>query len=368
MYFMMKSEINNFNTINTQTKVRRMAYIKMIIAMFNKSDYYPSSLFNKKVELEAQKYNDDLLKYSNSRGIIKITQRGNSSKPYIETTLALKLLFTQNNMYKLSKYGKLFNVLDNELNIITDNYFQLLDYQKSFILFFILEKDGLYLQLLIDLIFHKKQTTIKELKEVFQKYLIEQLQSNIDNPNIPNKLKNEIILKMRRVQNWENPQRYLEHIIEPRVNWLLDLDILDRDDFIKNRLLLSKQGLVIVNKLNSSFDICTDFFNLINQMYLTNTIGIDENNFELIDNYIDKSFFLFKTIAPNRVTASQAILYTCYMMLFKERIIVNFCTIKNYLSSKDNTKFIFDWYKTEQDGSIRRKNDLRDFRIKRESI
>jgi len=75
----------------------------------------------------------------------------------------------------------------------------------------------------------------------------------------------------------------------------------------------------------------------------------------LVKNYINESFNLFKTIAPNRVTASQAILYTCFMMLFKAKKVVNFCTIQNYLASKKNTKFIFEWYKTENDGSIRRK-------------
>jgi len=352
---MMKNQINNFNTINTQTKVRRVAYIKMIINMLSKSSYYPVSLFNKKVELEAQRYNYELLKYTNIRGIIEVTKTGNSSKPYIETTLALKLLFFQNNMYKLSKYGKLFNILDNELDMKTDNYFQLSVYQKSFILYFILEEDGLYLKLLIDLIFHKKQTTIKELKEIFQNYLIEQLQLSLHTPNISNKIKNEIVFKISRIQNWENPKRYLEHIIEPRVNWLLDLDILDKDAFIKNRLILSKKGLVLENKLNLPFNIFTDFFTLISQMYQTEATSKYENNFKLIDNYIYKSFILFKTIAPNRVTASQAILYTCYMMLFKEKKVVNFSTIQDYLTSKENTKFIYDWYKTEQDGSIRRK-------------
>jgi len=124
---------------------------------------------------------------------------------------------------------------------------------------------------------------------------------------------------------------------------------------MKNKLALSKQGLVLEDILNSSFNICTDFFNLIAKMYLTNTIKVIDNSFELVDNFIDKSFTLFKTSAPNRVTASQAILYTCFMILFKEGKVVNFCTIQDYLSSKENKNFIYDWYKTEQDGSIRRK-------------
>ena len=62
-------------------------------------------------------------------------------------------------------------------------------------------------------------------------------------------------------------------------------------------------------------------------------------------------------MAPNRVTASQAILYTCFMMLFKEKVVINFCAVQQYLKSNENKKFIFEWYQTEKDGSIRKNRE-----------
>jgi len=355
-YDIMKNEMINLNSINTQTKVRRLAYVKTLMTIFLKSSYYPINLFYKKIESEAGKQNDDLLKYINNKGFIEVSKTGNSSKPYIETFLALKLLFTQNNMYRISKYGRVFNILQNELDIKTDNYFLLTTYEKAFLLYFILEKDGLYLQLIIELIEEKKQISIKDTKEVFQDFILIKLEESMYSLDMSSKLKKDVLLRIKRIKNWENPKRYLEHIIEPRVNWLLDLGFLCEDNFQKNILVLSEKGLLFFKEIKTSFDVNKNFFTLIHRVYFDNTVvSLKKNDFALVTNYLEKSFILFKTSAPNRVTASQAILYTCYMMLFKENRIVNFSTIQDYLSSKENRKFIYDWYKTEQDGSIRRK-------------
>jgi len=193
-----------------------------------------------------------------------------------------------------------------------------------------------------------------------------QLQQIIESSTLPTKSVREITTKLNRIKEWKNPEKYLEHIIEPRINWLLDLDVLDKDSFQDNIISLSEKGLMLYDTLNSYYDIflekylisehllCFDFFDMISELYELDAEPIN-NDYSLINQYINESFSLFKTLAPNRVTASQAILYTCYMMLFKEKKIVNFCTIKNYLSSKENISFIFDWYKTENDGSLRRK-------------
>jgi len=362
--------LNSLSTLTLQTKVRRLAYLKMILNLFNESNYCPDSILNRKIELEAKKYNQDLLKHINTKGIIEITKTGNSSKPYIEAMLSLKLLYAQNNKYQLSKYGKAFNVLNTKLNIFTKNYFVLSKYEQAFFLFFILENDNLYLWALIDIIYiQNNKTTIKNIKEVFQNYIIDQLQFTIKYSSISNTDKAKITSQIKRIKSWKKPQIYLEHIIEPRINWLLDLDIIDKDEFLQSNITLSQEGLTFFSGLNSSFDIfqekytlvnqfvCMDYFSLINEMYSIEAVNLDELNINLIEKYIDESFNLFKTMAPNRVTASQAIIYTCFMVLFKEQKIVNFCTIKNYLSSKKNTKYIFDWYRTENDGSIRRRSN-----------
>lgn len=360
--------LNGIKTISVQTKVRRLAYIKMIVSMFDKSSYYPDNIFNKKVELEANRHDNDLLHYANNKGKIDITKTGNSSKPYIETAMAMQLLYFQNNAYKISKFGKILLVLDNQLSTSTNNYFKLSKLQKAFFLFFILQTDGFYLWILLDLInLQGNKTTLNDLKKEFQAYALSQLKFVLKNSDISTTSKNEITAKIKRMNEWKKPESYLEHIVKPRINWLIDLNIIDSNDYTKNLIALSPQGKTLLNCFSSYTDIflekytilgqlrCMDYFDLINDMYDVKAQQADEADIELIDQYISESFFLFKTMAPNRVTASQAMLYTCFMMLFKEKKIINFCTIEQYLNSKKNMQFIFDWYKTEQDGSIRRK-------------
>ena len=363
-----KINLNEIKSISTQTKSRRLGYVQMILSMFNKSGYYPVNIFNKKIEQEAKEHYDELLEYTNTKGAIDITRTGNSSKPYIETSIALKLIYSQNNAYKLSKYGKILNVLNSKFDNASWNVFKLSNVQQSFFLLFIMKNDGLYLWALLDLIyFQNNKTTFKKLKEVFQQYLIEQLQFTMKNSNLSTKHKSEINIRIKRIKKWKKPEVYLEHVIEPRVNWLLDLELIEHIQFSKNNISLSNKGLILLNTFNSYFDvflekstifgqlICMDFFDLINEMYEIKAINIIDDDFELINSYISKSFLLFKTMAPNRVTASQAVLYACFMMLFKEKKVVNYCTILNYLKSNKNEKYIFEWYESENDGSIRKK-------------
>ncbi len=362
-------ELDSIKVLTLQTKVRRLAYMKMILNLFHKSNYFPDNIFNKKVEVESTRHKEDLLNYINSKGIVEITKTGNSSKPYIDTLIDLKLIYAQNNRFQLSKYGKIFNVLMYKLDCKSNNYFNLSEYEKTFFLSFIIQRDNFYIWSLIDLIYiFNNRTTIKNIKEIFQQYIIQQLQATLKYSKLSNKNIQKIITQIKRIQSWKKPQVYLEHIIEPRINWLLDLSILDKSEFLKDRIVLSEKGLILFNTLNSYYDmfqekyaimteiINRDFFNLVNEMYSIDAINVNDADLVLIEEYIDESFYLFKTIAPNRVTASQAILYTCFMMLLKEKKIVNFCEIKHFLSSKKNTKFIFDWYKTENDGSIRKRS------------
>jgi len=360
-------------SITTQTKVRRFGYLSIILEMFNDSRYYPSNIFNKKIEQRALQYNKLLQDYIDDKGLINISKTGNSAKPYIDLLISLKLLYYQNHTYQLSKYGKTYTILFSKLDLNSEegNKFALNIFQKSFYLWFLLQNDMLYLFALLEIIYiQNNDTTAGEIKNGFQEYILESLEFTIKYSKLSTKSKNEINKIITRIKRWGKPEVYLEHIVDPRINWLLDLGLLNKEKYLLKRISLSKSGLKLLSCFGYFFDQseekftisrelrCHNFFNIINIIYDINAKEIQKSNLILVEKYIDESFSLFKTIAPNRVTASQAVLYTCYMMLFKENIIVNFCTIKQYLSSKNNQKFIFDWYKTENDGSIRRKNDL----------
>ena len=76
---------------------------------------------------------------------------------------------------------------------------------------------------------------------------------------------------------------------------------------------------------------------------------------EKIYYYIDSSFDLFKTLAPNRVTASQAANYTKYKLYLDDNIKVGYQFILGKLSEKEQDKFVFKYQEQYQDGYIQRK-------------
>lgn len=365
----LKLKSNPIKTLTAQTKARRIGYLSMILKMFQTTSYFPQNIYNKKVEQYAEKINNDLLTYTCNKGIIEITKTGNSAKPYVDLTTSLGLVFQENHAVRLAKQGKVYLVLQNQYSFSKENNFKLCEFEKIFFLSTFLKEDALYLWSLLEIIYIHKQTTIAQIKNHFQKYVLDQINIILQSPWINHKDKNHLFNRKKRIQEWKKPKTYLEHIIEPRVNWLLDLDLLDTELFKKNQISLSKAGSYLFYALALYEDlffeksaisdtiIDKDYFKLVNFVYSKEYSNFTSLDYEQIDYFINQSFILFKTMSPNRVTASQAILYCCYSMYFKEQKIIDYIDIINYLKSEKNTKYIFEWYQTENDGSIRKKKE-----------
>jgi hypothetical protein len=123
--------------------------------------------------------------------------------------------------------------------------------------------------------------------------------------------------------------------------------------------------LCIWNDINTDAIISADAFldrfmiHLYDDCYNNSEVvnPTDENLIlEKIYMHIDNSFDLFKTLAPNRVTASQAANYTKYQLYFNDNIKVGYQYILNKLSEKKQDKFIFKYQEQYQDGYIQYKN------------
>ena len=66
------------------------------------------------------------------------------------------------------------------------------------------------------------------------------------------------------------------------------------------------------------------------------------------------AFVNFRTLAPNRITASQAINYIVLMCLLREGFILEYNEVKKYLFSIDGKGYSIDWFPSENDGSIKK--------------
>src|SRR5690606_17294037 len=89
------------------------------------------------------------------------------------------------------------------------------------------------------------------------------------------------------------------------------------------------------------FDDCYNDNQVINPQKI-------ESILEKVFKHIEDSFYYFKTLAPNRVTASQSANYTKYKLYFEDGIKVGYQYILGELSKKGQDKFIFKFQEQYQ--------------------
>ena len=75
-YFQIPKDDFDFKYLVSNTKLRRLGYLKILLSMFADNAEFPISSFNKKFEIFAIKFEPYLLQHKNSKGIIKETKNG----------------------------------------------------------------------------------------------------------------------------------------------------------------------------------------------------------------------------------------------------------------------------------------------------
>jgi hypothetical protein len=377
-HFISKANLNKrklLPIISTNTKARRLGYLKFTINLFNHSRFFPTNYFAKLIERDSSLINKDLSLHIDNKGLIQMSRTGNSAKPYIELLSGLSLITIVNNSYILTKQAKVYFVLNNLISklIIPDekpqseipfqiksiSKFQLNIFDKAFFLRQILLNDTLYFWSILDILkITNCEISSKEIKSFFSNYVIDEL-GRFSRPSL------EIKKIINRIKNWKKEEVYLEHLIEPRLNWMLDLDIISLSKINKNKSVyrLTENGMKLHSVLTFFYErtkqkiaiaediIEYNFFKLFTYAYNLDK-GEAEFNELVIKEYLDEAFIYFKTDAPKRVAASSAINYICFKYFMKLDKIIEYKQLKDFLLSKKSDQFGIDWFSSEDDGSI----------------
>lgn len=363
--------IDSLEIVNTNTKVRRIGYLKALADFLTDQKKISSNFINIKFEEFCLQYQNDLSLYKNDKGLIKKTLKGTSAKPYITLANEFDFLNLLNSNYSAGKLFKVYIQVRKKLNERELNIFQLSRFDEAFFLECIFKHDLLYISCLLELVGSNSECSYTSLVEQFQNEVVKKL------GEIKEKLRTiaggENVLKrtsqlMERILNWKEPEVYLEHVIMPRLNWLLDLELLEMID--SSAIMLSPFGR---NALNETKDwakrdnerivtvsdlLDSTMIKSFNNIYSSganisvDVISADLRIKSIVDNLIRDSFSYFKTLAPNRVTSSQAINFTKYMLFFSHEIVMDFVTLEQYLKSNDQEQFIYKHQHQYGDGYI----------------
>lgn len=351
--------------LQTNTKARRLGYLKLLSTLFDMGKQYPVNRFNKIIEQESSKIESQLSVYKNSKGLIKKTKSGISAKPYVELAHELDLI---NYLRSSVVQGKMFKVY-SELRMLAldnQNYFELDKLDRLFFLEQILRQDSLYTFVILESLFLYGELSLATLRGVFYRRVLKRLKKIEEFVKYKgeDKKAKEIMTVRQRIEGWENPQKYLEHVLMPRLNWLFDLDLvlfspenLFRLENKGERLLKhywdwqDLYGEVVINP-NGILDFA--YIAIFNDLY-EGSMGNQQDEDAIkkrVDAVISDSFDHFKTIAPNRVTASQAIAFTQYYLFLKESIKTGKPFIRRLLSDEFTNKFIYKYQPQYKDGYI----------------
>ena len=360
------SDDYDIHILPSNTKCRRLGYLKLMLQMLEERPKSPVLSFYITFEKYVQPYAHLLLSYKNKKGIVVETKTGNSAKPYIELAVSLGLIHKTATYYELGKMGKVYLTIKRAMNIINDNPFLLSDFDRAFFFEQILKNDYLYTYIIMELICKESSSSYKVLKQTFQKHLLRRISDLLNQDGLVDSSKMlKIKVLERRVKAWEKPMTYLEHILMPRINWLYDLGLIE---YINTQILsFNNKGLRCFLNLSVWNDLemklVVNPTNYINMYYVKIFDSIEfrdakqytsEMEVTLIG-YLNQCFELFKTIAPNRTTFSLAANYCKYMLLWKNRVILDNGDMVSLLNSQLSKYYIYKYQAQYKDGYIQKR-------------
>lgn len=385
---------NMFEFLSLHTKVRRLGYLKLLTEQYFERDFLPVNSFNQYFEKLASEKDiqKQLEEYSiyyrkDNKGIIDFLGTGASAGPYTKLAEDLAIIAKSNYSYILTKHGKVYKVIlerykmeKSKFRFIEEskvtipislfeessnrsNLFNLNALDKFFFLKVILEKDFLYIKSIITIIGNYSNYSFKDKKikyGIVKENLLNELSVQINSLQNSNQVslndKKKAIQFEKKIAEKNLQIRSYESIVEPRLNWLLDLDILDNTKYRQDILALSEQGKFLLHKISNIYKVEVFIENEFVSMYCSIYKLYPKKEYLIerrIEKYLNYAFINFRTLAPNRINASQAFNYISIMCLLRDGIIAEYKDIKNYVFNIDGKGYTIDWFPSENDGSIK---------------
>lgn len=349
--------------LSTNTKVRRLGYFKLMLSLFKESPLYMEKPFLKKVSIVAAEHEEELLNYKNTKGIIKQTSTGGGAKPYVEVAIGMNLINKVGNGYEQGKVSRAYNAIQQQCTTLFD--MGIID--KAFFLESILRYDYLYIYTLLEYAYTAQCPSYKDAKGVYQQMLLKNMRHMKEGANKVDSIKKMNFQTVeRRIKEWKKPNVYLEHVLMPRLNWLYDLELL----FLRDNLSfeLTKEGERLFSAICGWRDIsettitdpspCLDscFMKVFEDVYgvYSHRKATETEIDNFLKSYLEESFHLFKTFAPNRVTFSVFANYSKWKLFKETGYTIDIDDIEKGFLKRNEDEYIFKFQKFYNDGYIQK--------------
>lgn len=300
---------------------------------------FPKEVLARRVITWSEEYHPDFQKYISPSGEIVQSKKGLISQSFENYYVAAKnlgLLIEQHGFIIPTRIGEVlgkFNEIDPDLTCLA-NVYELTILEKFYFLYILLIKDFDILATLLEMLENGYSELPKFYEDYKAKYL-KRLEGKME--YIHNKEKTQLFDAYQRVQGWKNPKRYSEDIIPSRLNWLIDLGLIDDSRFQREeKYFLNETGLrfwgdvpkyspvafkdITDQWLKTAFwGFACSCFSVQNQVW---QILPPQEKKELISEAVTSFLFRFDTFGIPRLSVEQTCLFISLYCLSEKHIIV----------------------------------------------
>lgn len=334
LYLTMQDEISY---ITLRTHVRRLRSLSLFM-LYLPSHGLPKELIFSIVAEISKKNHLDFLNYISPTGEITYDNgpRSTSLKSYFDAGKSLGLIAEQGNTLIKTRLGEVYPELPQN-NI--DNFYYITAEEKLFFLFAILRRDFDYFIPVLGLLFTNKQQKLDFYLTQFHTAIKDWF---ISKATFSSKFMHPAIAQILvRINNWQSAKKYAEDIVPPRINWLLDLGLLDAALFKSGILSLNSQGILLYEFLleKSNFTkewVFKEYFSVSSTIFFTEDFrlweSLDQVEKEI---YLERYFLIainkFSVPGIPRLSVEQTLYFFSYLMLKENHVIVNFTEVLTYI-------------------------------------
>ena len=194
-------------------------------------------------------------------GEVTSTRRNSAGMRYLQLAIKTGLVTPMAGMYRTTRIGLVLSALVGHYGVKT-NPFYLTPAENLFHTYWILDKDADLFLTILGHIAREADVNLSQLQRAFQSDLLARLGQKISVCQ-DEALRRELLERRLKVsEGWRKPERYAEHLVPPRLNWALDLDLLEPGKFRRHRYVLTTKGVQFLSALpcpgNDGFHDVTD--------------------------------------------------------------------------------------------------------------
>jgi hypothetical protein len=349
--------------LNTNTKTRRLRFVE-VLARFVAAGLDSKKLLSSTLAW-AHEHAGALQAYEDTKGAILLATGTRSVIPYLDLAKEIGILTTVGRGIALSNSGRALILLDE-----SKSSFLLSIEERAYFLFDLLAYDRDILWPLLVFLREKKVRKREVRREFPSRYKshLERLRGFCGTGRARRQVDDTIL----RLEGWRRPDVYMEHVVDPRLSWLIDLQLCR---FEADSVSLTEGG----DRLAAILEGWSDDANLpLTKEYLrwqyfkqiapclTESVSAGRRKklprnevTTLLNGFCENVLKETKSLAPNRIVASTLFRFAGVRAFIDHMVALDFRDLIRFFTDEEcakNVQWQLRWQPAQDDGYLTRMN------------